>query len=164
MPICKKCMKESDLSDFEKIDGEYICCSCLYQNSKPFKIYPIGFVSNSLKRGNGFGLKRGSKSGISKINLFESQKPFLYKLEDEKRITVIYYLHKSKNIRSIFPRGMDRKRVGIFASRTPDRPSHIGVSNVDLRKIEGTTLFVRHLDAIDGTPVLDIKLGGYSRW
>jgi len=156
-------MKESDLSQFEKVDGEFICFSCLYQNAQPFKIYPIGYVSNKLERGTGFGLK-GSKSELSKIYLFESQKPFLYKLEDEKWITVVYYLHKPRNIRSVFPRGMDKKKVGIFASRTPDRSSHIGVSNVKIMRVEGSTLFVRNLDAINGTPVLDIKLGEKSRW
>jgi len=163
MPICKKCMKETDLSQLENIDGEYICHSCLYRDLKPFEIFPIGYVSNSLERGEGFGLK-GSKTKISKIHLFESQKPFLYKLGDEKWITVVYYLHKPRNIRSFFPRGIDKKKVGIFASRTPDRPSHIGVSNVKLLRVEGTTLFVRNLDAINGTPILDIKLGENSRW
>ncbi|MFO7795430.1 MAG: TrmO family methyltransferase domain-containing protein [Promethearchaeati archaeon] len=163
MPVCKKCMRGIDLSQLEKIDDEYICYSCLYQNFQPFKIYPIGYVENSLERGEGFGLK-GSKTKLSKIHLFESQKPFLYKLEDEKWITIVYYLHKSRNIKSIFRRGLDRKKVGIFASRTPDRPSHMGVSNVKLMRVEGTTLFVRNLDAINGTPVLDIKLGEKSRW
>jgi len=156
-------MMEYDLSQLEKIDGNYICYSCLYQNSEPFEIYPIGYVSNKLERGDGFGLK-GRKSNVSKIHLFKSQEPFLYNLKDEKWITVIYYLHKPRNIRSVFRRGLDRKKVGIFASRTPDRPSHIGVSNVKLIKIEETTLFVRKLDAINGTPVLDIKLGENSRW
>ncbi|TFF99703.1 MAG: S-adenosylmethionine-dependent methyltransferase, partial [Promethearchaeota archaeon] len=163
MPLCKKCKKESDPSELEKINGEYICYSCLYQNAEPFKIYPIGYVSNNLERGEGFSLI-GRKTEISKIHLFESQKSFLYKLEEEKWITVVYYLHKPRNIRSIFPRGMDKKKVGIFASRTPDRPSHIGVSNVKLMRVEGTTLFVRKFDAINGTPILDIKLGENSRW
>ncbi|MFW9988938.1 MAG: hypothetical protein ACFFC3_09805, partial [Candidatus Odinarchaeota archaeon] len=99
MPICTKCKNEREISDLEIIDGSYICHSCLYSNYEPFKIFPIGFVENLLERAKGFGLK-GKRAEISKIFLFPSQFPFLYKLEDEKWITVIFYFHKSHNIRS----------------------------------------------------------------
>lgn len=162
MPICSKCNKEKNLTQMEKVDGEFICKSCLYNNHKPFMIYPIGFVENQITRGHKFGLK-GSRDNISKIHLFKSQEPFLYRLEDENWITIIYYFHKQRHIRSTFPRGLDGKTVGIFTSRTPERLSRIGITNVKLIKIENTTLFVKNLDAINGTPVLDIKLGWKSR-
>ena len=163
MPICIKCKTELDLSQLEEVDDSFICHSCLYQNFKPFKIFPIGFVENKLEREEGFGLK-GNKHNVSKIHLFKTQQPFLYKLEEEKWITVVFYTHKQRHIRSTFSRGIDGKKVGIFASRTPDRLSHIGISNVELIKIENTNLFVKNLDAINGTPVLDIKLGQKSKW
>ena len=163
MPVCIKCKKKTDLSQLEEIDDNFICYSCLYRECKPFKIFPIGFVENQLERGVKIGLK-GNKNQISKIHLFETQQPFLYKLEDEKWINVVFYFHKNRKIRSIFNRGMDGKEVGIFASRTPDRLSRIGISNVELIKIEHTTLFVKNLDAINGTPILDIKLGKKSKF
>jgi formylmethanofuran dehydrogenase subunit E len=79
-------------------------------------------------------------------------------LEDEKYITVVYYLHKSRPIRSVFRRGLDGKKTGVFATRTPDRLSKLGIQDVMLKKVEKTTLYVEGLDAINGTPVLDIKL------
>jgi tRNA (Thr-GGU) A37 N-methylase len=163
MPICIQCRKEKQESNIEIVDGEYICHNCLYNNHHPYEIYPIGFVENKLTRGTGFGVK-GQRSGISKINLFESQRPFIYKLEEEKYICILFLFHKQRSIRSSFHRGLDGKKVGIFASRTPDRLSRIGVSNVELEKVEGTTLYVKYFDAIDGTPVLDIKLGQKARW
>jgi tRNA-Thr(GGU) m(6)t(6)A37 methyltransferase TsaA len=48
-------------------------------------------------------------------------------------------------------------RVGIFAQRGKDRPNHIGVTICRLKAVEGRTLVVEGLDALDGTPVLDIK-------
>ena len=48
-------------------------------------------------------------------------------------------------------------RVGIFAQRAKDRPNRLGLTTVEIVKVEGRTLVVRGLDAIDGTPVLDIK-------
>jgi tRNA (Thr-GGU) A37 N-methylase len=47
--------------------------------------------------------------------------------------------------------------VGIFAQRAKDRPNRIGLATCELLGVEGTVLRVRGLDAIDGTPVLDIK-------
>lgn len=163
MPVCTKCKKEKELEQLDKFDNQFICYSCLYQNNKPFKIFPIGFVENLLERGEGFGLK-GSRNNVSKIHLFESQLPFLYKLEEDDWITVVYYFHKQGKIRSTFPRGIDGKKVGIFASRTPNRLSRIGITNVKLIKIKDATLFVKNLDAINGTPVLDIKLGSKTKW
>ena len=54
------------------------------------------------------------------------------------------------------PFGLDRK-VGVFASRAPYRPNPIGISAVELVKIEGLKLHIRNFDLLDGTPVLDIK-------
>lgn len=48
-------------------------------------------------------------------------------------------------------------RVGIFAQRAKDRPNRLGLTTVEIVSVEGRTLIVRGLDAIDGTPVLDIK-------
>jgi len=56
------------------------------------------------------------------------------------------------------PRGrQDWPRVGIFAQRGKDRPNHLGVSRCRLLGVEGLDLHVQGLDAIDGTPVLDVK-------
>lgn len=159
MPYCKDCNDEFQEEQGERIDGDFHCLNCLYNGHNPFKIYPIGFVENNLSIGRGFGV-RGNKRKTSKIHIFPSQKPFLYKVEDEKELTIIFYLHKCDNIKSKFKRGMDGKKVGVFASRTPKRPSRIAVSNVKLVKVERTTLYVKGLDAVNGTPVLDIKLGG----
>jgi tRNA-Thr(GGU) m(6)t(6)A37 methyltransferase TsaA len=57
-----------------------------------------------------------------------------------------------------YPRGLTHlPQVGIFAQRNRDRPNHIGLSRCELLLIEGRRLRVRGLDALDGTPVLDIK-------
>jgi len=155
--VCSKCgilLKDN----FCVVDGEKICNKCMYGDMKHVTVYPIGFVRNTQKRSKlRFGIK--NKNSESGIELLESQKPFMYKLEEENNLTVIYYLHESKSVKSVFRRGLDGKKVGVFASRTPDRLSGLAIQDVRLIRIEGTTLFVEGLDAIDGSPVLDIKLG-----
>jgi len=154
---CSRCHREAVQDETYIIDDKPVCATCIYGKQKPFKIYPIGMVKNKLKRAKkGFGT--AGQGGISRIELYESQKPFLYKLEEEKNITIVYYLHEANSVKSVFYRGLEGKKVGVFASRTPYRLSKIGIQDVRLLKIEGIALYVEGLDAVNGTPVLDIKM------
>ncbi|MBL7932864.1 MAG: tRNA (N6-threonylcarbamoyladenosine(37)-N6)-methyltransferase TrmO [Bacteroidia bacterium] len=82
-------------------------------------------------------------------------------ISDFSHLEIIYYFDKVKNEEIVFsgrPRGNPRyPLVGIFGQRKKDRPNKIGLSTVELLEHKGRTLKVRYLDAIDGTPVLDIK-------
>ena len=157
--ICAKCGRACPKDGVFRIDNNAFCRRCLFGKIPAVKIYPIGFVSNAQERDeNDFGLR--NHANVSRIELLPSQKRFMYKLEDENHLTIVYYLHKTRPVRSRFKRGLDGKEVGVFASRTPDRLSRIGIQDVRLVRIEGTTLIVEGLDAIHGTPVLDIKM----RW
>lgn len=155
--LCSQCGMEQNSDNVCRVDGKILCNQCMYGDMEPIRVYPIGIVRNSQKRAMiRFGIQ--NKSDISTIELYPSQKPFMYKLEEETHITVIYHLHKSKPVKSVFRRGLDGKKVGVFASRTPDRLSGLAIQDVRLVGIEDTTLYVEGLDAIDGSPVLDIKL------
>ena len=58
----------------------------------------------------------------------------------------------------VHPRGDEsRPETGVFATRSPDRPNPIGLHRVAVVAIEGATMTVRDLEAVDGTPVLDVK-------
>ncbi|MBI5484955.1 MAG: tRNA (N6-threonylcarbamoyladenosine(37)-N6)-methyltransferase TrmO [Deltaproteobacteria bacterium] len=73
------------------------------------------------------------------------------------RVWLIFAFHLSEGWASSVkpPRGGPKR--GVFATRSPHRPNSIGLSSVELIKIEGRTLHLRGVDLIDGTPVLDIK-------
>jgi len=119
-------------------------------------IRPIGYVVNDSERGPGdFGI---THSDISEIHLYPGMARFMKGLEDETSLLILWHFHKARPIRSVFARGFDGKRVGPFASRAPDRPTPIGVTEVELLEVKGTKLVVRNLDAFNGTPVLDIKV------
>jgi tRNA-Thr(GGU) m(6)t(6)A37 methyltransferase TsaA len=80
-------------------------------------------------------------------------------LEPGQQIMVVFYFHRSEGFELLqHPRGdQNRPKRGVFALRSPNRPNPIGVSVVDLIGVEGNVLRVRGLDAISGTPVLDLK-------
>lgn len=74
-----------------------------------------------------------------------------------ERLWVVFVFHKSKGFASKVrpPRG--RGKRGVLATRAPDRPNPIGLSAIELLRVEGRRLIVRAMDILDGTPVLDIK-------
>jgi tRNA (adenine37-N6)-methyltransferase len=153
---CSECGNPVKGDQFIIIDERPICFTCLYGDVEPFKIYPIGVVRAMLRTEEEDLVLKGPDE-ISCIDLLSSQKRFLYRLEEEEFLTIVYYLHKTEFVKSIVHRRSDGKMVGIFASRTPHRPSKIAVQDVRLLTMRGTTLYVSGLDAFDGSPVLDIK-------
>ncbi len=74
-------------------------------------------------------------------------------------IVLITWLHKAhREILKVHPRGdMDRPVTGVFSTRSPDRPNPIGLHRVSVLEISGNRMKVRPLEAIDGTPIVDIK-------
>jgi tRNA (Thr-GGU) A37 N-methylase len=155
--VCSECGRRVDRKQICTIDGKSVCLDCIYGDVRPFEIYPIGSVRTALRAGEKDCLPAGAED-ISCIELLPSQKQFLYRLDEEASLTVVYYLHKVTSIQTVFNRRIDGKRVGVFASRTPHRLSKIAIQDVRLIKIEDTLLYVEGLDAMDGSPVLDIKL------
>ena len=74
-------------------------------------------------------------------------------------IVVVTWLHRARrDVLKVYPRS-DRRRplTGVFATRGPDRPNPIGLHRVVVRRIAGNRLRIGPIEAIDGTPVIDIK-------
>lgn len=85
-------------------------------------------------------------------------------IEPGDELIVITWLDRAdRDVTRVHPRGdASRPRLGAFATRSPARPNPIGLHRVQVREIDGTELVVTGLEAVDGTPVLDLKpvLGG----
>ena len=74
-------------------------------------------------------------------------------------IIVLTWLHQAnRETFKVHPRNVPENQImGVFATRSPDRPNPIGIHRATIRSIEGTRLRVGPVEAIDGTPVIDIK-------
>ena len=74
-------------------------------------------------------------------------------------IVVVTWLHQARrDVLEVRPRGDRRRRLtGVFATRSPDRPNPLGLHPVTVKRIDGTRLLIGPIEAIDGTPVVDIK-------
>ncbi len=74
-------------------------------------------------------------------------------------LLVLTWLDRAeRDVLRVIPRG-DRARgvQGVFNTRSPDRPNPIGLHRVEVLDVDGTRLHVRDLEAIDGTPIIDVK-------
>lgn len=119
---------------------------------------PIGYVKSDSteKVDHNWGDK------ASKIIINEDLANGLLGLETFSHIIVVYHLNEAKFIKEKHLQRRPQGRaelpvVGIFAQRAKDRPNHIGITAVQLVKVNGNVIEILGLDAIDGTPVLDIK-------
>lgn len=72
---------------------------------------------------------------------------------------VLTWLHRAhRDVLAVHPRGDDeRPETGVFSTRSPDRPNPIGLHRVGIVAVDGTRVLVRHLEALDGTPIVDVK-------
>jgi tRNA-Thr(GGU) m(6)t(6)A37 methyltransferase TsaA len=72
---------------------------------------------------------------------------------------LITWLHRAhRDVLSVHPRGdSSRKEAGVFSTRSPDRPNPIGLHRVEITAIDGPRVRVSRLEAVDGTPILDLK-------
>jgi tRNA-Thr(GGU) m(6)t(6)A37 methyltransferase TsaA len=83
----------------------------------------------------------------------------LLRLAAGDEIIVITWLHQGRrDVLQVHPRAdLSNPLTGVFATRSPDRPNPLGLHPVVVREINGTSLRIGPMEAIDGTPVVDIK-------
>lgn len=115
---------------------------------------PIGYVENDYLEPE---YNEEVYQKVSKIVLREDLVDGLYRIEELEKLYILFYFSKSESYKLIHRRRYDGEMSGVFASRSPFRPNGIGLTIVELLKVEGNVLHVKGLDAINGTPVLDIK-------
>lgn len=99
------------------------------------------------------------QSSTSEIILDEKYADGLMDLDKNDLITIIFYFHLAEGYKlRLHPRGdQSRPITGLFNTRSQFRPNPIGVTVVRLKSIKNNKLVVEGLDAVDGTPILDIK-------
>ena len=121
-------------------------------------LQPLAFVMNSrTDQSDDFW-----GSIISEIELAEGVPADAFNgIEEFSHLEIIFYFDKADKAKAVYryhPRGNKNwPEVGIFAQRKKDRPNSLGLTVAELVKRDGNKIWVKYLDAIDGTPILDIK-------
>lgn len=115
----------------------------------------VGYVRNEWNEAQPFQASEIMQT-VSTIEVKEEFADGLYKIENQKELHIIWHFHRSEGYElQTTTRSGDFR--GVFACCSPRRPSPIGLTRVKLLRREGNILTVSGLDAINGTPVLDIK-------
>jgi tRNA-Thr(GGU) m(6)t(6)A37 methyltransferase TsaA len=104
-----------------------------------------------------------SSGKLSRVKIFPEFCVGLQGLKNFSHVFILYWLHlrdkedERRTLQVVPRRHPGASQVGVFACRSPSRPNPIGLCIVELKKIEDCTLLVKGLDALEGSPIIDIK-------
>jgi len=119
---------------------------------------PIGVIHSPFTSLEDMPIQPPAARGFKgQVIIKEEYLPALADLDGFSHIYLLYHLHLSTTYDLKVVPFLDDRRRGLFATRAPRRPNPIGLSMVQLLKIEGNILEIANPDVIDGTPLLDIK-------
>lgn len=126
----------------------------------PFQLQPVGIVRSLLKQREECPHQGWEGAPEAWLEIAPAFLDGLDGIVPGSEVIVLTWFHKAqREVLKVHPRGNpQRPRRGVFSTRSPDRPNPIGLHRVEVLEIEnGTRLRVSPLEAMDGTPVLDIK-------
>jgi len=127
------------------------------EEQQSLELLPIGIIHSSIKN-TGKAPYQGYKSkAIVQIEVFKEFEEGLKDIDGFSHIIIIFWFHKSQGYHLLVKTPWDDVLHGLFATRSPHRPCPLGLTVVELLTRKNNILRVKGLDAIDGTPVLDIK-------
>jgi len=118
----------------------------------------IGIVHSPFKEAAGTPIQpRAAREVEGTVEVFPEYAEGLRDVDGFSHIILLCYLHMARPFSLRVRPYLETTTRGLFATRAPSRPNPIGLSILRLARIEGPTLYVKDIDVIDGTPVLDIK-------
>jgi tRNA-Thr(GGU) m(6)t(6)A37 methyltransferase TsaA len=123
------------------------------------KLHPIGVIRSSIKERSKAPMQGSEGAPDAWLEINPSAMPAIDGLAAGHEIIVITWLHAAKrDVLKVHPRSdPTRALTGVFATRSPDRPNPLGLHRVTIRKVSGRRLRIGPIEAIDGTPGVDIK-------
>lgn len=125
----------------------------------PIAAHPIGRVESPLTARADAPRQDDEGAPAATLVIDPALRPALAGVRPGDALVVVTWLHQAdRGVLTVHPRGdLARPETGVFATRSPDRPNPIGLHEVTITAVDGCTLAVTGLDAIDGTPILDLK-------
>ena len=124
-----------------------------------YEVRPVGWVESPLTDRDSAPKQGDEGAPLARVVLRPELVEAAADLRIGDEVIVLTWLHQGRrDVLSVHPRGdTARPRQGVFSTRSPDRPNPIGLHRVTIAGIEGNAVEVRDLEAIDGTPVIDVK-------
>lgn len=129
-------------------------------NPQDFELSSIGFVRSALKLRKGAPRQAWEGAPAARLEIDPAVVDALEGIEAGQEIWILTWLHEARRgVLKVHPRGcIENPELGVFATRSPDRPNPLGLHRARVLSIDGSgCIEVEALEAIDGTPVVDIK-------
>ena len=126
----------------------------------PMTLAAIGVIRSTLTSLAAAPMQGNEGAPDAWIDIAPEFSDAIHRLAPGDEIVVITWLHDARRtVLQVHPRSDPRSPLtGVFATRSPDRPNPLGLHPCTIRAIDGTRLRVEPMEAIDGTPVVDIKI------
>ena len=122
------------------------------------QLNPIGIIRTPFKETQGMPIQPAGARGVEgTLDVLPELAEGLKDLDGFSHIIIIYHFHQSQGYQLKVTPFLDTEERGVFATRAPKRPNPIGLSVVELIKVEKNKVHVKNIDVLDGTPLLDIK-------
>lgn len=124
-----------------------------------YVIAPIGFVRSELTRVEDAPMQGDEGAPSAWLELIPQAAPGLLGIAVGDELILLTWLHLAqRDVLQVHPRGdINRPLAGVFATRSPDRPNPVGLHRVSVLEVAEQKVRVAPLEAIDGTPIVDIK-------
>lgn len=128
-------------------------------NSLRYTIEPIGVVRSELTRLEDAPMQGEEGAPEAWLEINRSVAPGIAGIKAGDELIVLTWFHLAeRDVLQVHPRGdLNRPLTGVFATRSPDRPNPVGLHRVSVLEVAEQTLRVAPLEAVDGTPIVDIK-------
>lgn len=128
-------------------------------NSDFYSIEPIGYVRSELTRLEDAPMQGDEGAPEAWLELTPQAALGLMGIQAGDELIVLTWLHRAdRHVLQVHPRGdLNRPLTGVFATRSPDRPNPVGLHRVSVLEVREQKLLVAPLEAIHGTPIVDIK-------
>lgn len=128
-------------------------------NKANYSIEPIGIVSSELTQLEDAPMQGDEGAPEAWLEFMPQVAKGLQGIKPGDELIVLTWLHLAeRDVLQVHPRGdLDRPLTGVFATRSPDRPNPVGLHRVSVLEVAQAKLRVAWLEAIDGTPIVDIK-------
>ena len=128
-------------------------------SSTLYTIEPIGFVRSELRELEDAPMQGDEGAPEAWLELTQSAAQGCMGIKAGDELILLTWLHRAeRDVLQVHPRGdLTRPLTGVFATRSPDRPNPIGLHRVSVLEVTRQKLRVTPLEAIDGTPIIDIK-------
>jgi len=128
-------------------------------NEEHYTLYPIGVVRSALTSLEAAPLQGEEGAPEAWLEIFAPVAQGLAGITAGDELVVLTWLHLARrDVLQVHPRGRrETPLTGVFATRSPGRPNPVGLHRVSVREVTGQNVRVAPMEAIDGTPIVDIK-------